>query len=169
MANESETAKLIYGRRLATGPLSPSRVDPGLPGSTRNAPPIPSARRLLVLLPELYFLDHPRLAAHLRELAEEAGATITLLALAEREQDEMLWAHRLESFAAIIRSNRVPTEVVLECGDNWHRAIQANWQSGDLIVSPMEHTVKTGIFHRTRVLCQVIVEDLHKTVYAISF
>ncbi len=100
MAPDSENAKLIYGRRLVTGPLSPSMLDPDIPGATRNAPPIPSARRLLVVIPELYFLDHPRLAIHLRELAEEAGASIALLALAERDEDEMFWTHRLESFAS---------------------------------------------------------------------
>ena len=169
MAPDSENAKLIYGRRLVTGPLSPSMLDPDIPRATRNAPPIPAARRLLVVIPELYFLDHPRLALHLRELAEEAGASIALLAMSERDEDVMFWTHRLESFGSTIRTSRVPVEMILEAGDNWHRAIQTNWRTGDLIVSPMEHTVKTGIFHRTRVLCQVIVEDLHKTVYAISF
>lgn len=136
------------------------------PGESSS--PIPSAHRLLVLIPELHFTDNPQLAQHLRELAGEAGANITLLSLVEQEDEGLHMQHRLETFASIIRNSRTAVNVIIEIGSNWHHAVQEAWQVGDLIVCPIEHTIKTGIFHRTRILAQVIVEDLHKTVYAIS-
>ena len=131
--------------------------------------PMPAANRLLGLIPEAYIMDDPHLGQHIRELAGEARASVMLLMLVEKEEDALHIRHRLETLASIVRSARTPSEFTLDFGTNWHRAVQSAWQEGDLIVCPVEHTIKTGLFHRTRVLCQVLVEDLHKSVYAISF
>lgn len=131
--------------------------------------PMPPANRLLVLIPEPYFMEDPHLGQHIRELAVEARASVMLLMLIEKEEEALHVRHRLETLAAIVRSQRTPTSFTLDFGTNWHKTVQSAWQEGDLIICPVEHTVKTGLFHRTRVLCQVLVEDLHKIVYAINY
>lgn len=45
--------------------------------------PLPSAQRLLVLIPEIYFMGGPHLGHHIRELAGEAGASVMILMMIE--------------------------------------------------------------------------------------
>lgn len=121
------------------------------------------ARRLIVLIPGLE-LDYTPAIHRIWKLANALECSVQFLSLCRGAAEEPGIRRQLVTMSALMGDDRVPTEVRVEYGTDWVKAIKSNWQAGDVIVCFSEQRV--GLLQRP--LSQILESDLNAAVYVLS-
>jgi len=128
--------------------------------------PLPPARRLVVLIPDVS-TDESELARRIWSLASPRGLEVLYLGLCRDPYGEPRARRRLASLAAMTRDDWAHVETRLALGGDWVRAVQAAYRSGDLVVCHAEQTVSAWrLAHKP--LSQVMLSALNSPVYVLS-
>ena len=128
--------------------------------------PLPSARRLVVLVPAVD-VDESELATRIWSLASPRWLEVLFLSIFRSPETESLARRRLTLLAAITSDDRTHVETQLEPDGNWIQIVRRHWQPGDLIVCHAEQML-SGWGGGRRPLAKAIVSALNNPVYVLS-
>ena len=128
--------------------------------------PLPPARRLVVLIPDVS-TDESELARRIWSLASPRGLEVLYLGLCRDPYREPRARRRLASLAAMTRDDWAHVETRLALGGDWVRTVQAAYRSGDLIVCHAEQTVSAWRFAH-KPLSHAMLSALNSPVYVLS-
>ena len=128
--------------------------------------PLPPARRLIVLVPDMD-VDESGLAARIWALASPHGLEVLFLGTLREEQNEFRARRRLATLAAITRDNQVQVEFTVMAHSHWVRAVQGIWRPGDLVVCHAEQTAAARGW-RHQPLSQALITALDAPVCILS-
>jgi hypothetical protein len=121
-----------------------------------------SARRLIVLIPA--DSDYSAAPRRIWELANATGASVQFLGLCKEVAEEPSLRRGLITMSALVRDARVDTEIRVELGTNWVRAIKSDYHDGDMIVCFAEQ--RAGLLHKP--LSQILESSLGGPIYILS-
>ena|ERR1051326_2114502 len=121
-----------------------------------------TVNRLIILVP--VDLDFRAMTRRIWELAIATGSRIQFLSLCNDAAQEPRLRRELVTLSALIQDGRVCTEVKVEVGTNWLKAVKRNYQAGDRLVCFAEQ--RTGLLHKP--LSQILQGDLDAPVYILS-
>lgn len=121
-----------------------------------------TARRLIVLIPT--GVDYGPAAHRIWELANATGSSVQFLGLCSNMADEPGLRRELITISALVQDVRIATEVRIEIGTNWIRAIKSDSQPGDMIVCFAEQ--HAGLLRKQ--LSQVLQAKLNAPVCILS-
>jgi hypothetical protein len=128
--------------------------------------PLPPARRLIVLVPEVD-VDEPELARRIWSLASPRGLEVVYVGMVQDALAESLARRRLATLAAITRDDWAHVETRLEPEGQWVQIVRRMWKPGDLIVCHAEQALSGWSLNRTS-LAQSLVAALNTPVYVLS-
>jgi len=142
------------------------KLDSALPPQTLPSASIldpKPARRLMILIPDIEW-DYTILMRYAWDLAHALECGILFLGLCTEVSEEPRLRRIMVTMSALLQDDRVFAEVKTEIGRNWVKAVQANWQPGDLIVCFADQ--HTGLMHKP--LGQILESKLNTTVYILT-
>lgn len=121
-----------------------------------------AVHRLIVLIPAAS--DYAAATRRVWELANALGASVQLLGLCKDAEQEPSLRRQLVTMASLLHDGRVSTELKLEFGTNWVRAVKRNYQVGDMIVCFAEQ--RAGLLHKP--LNEILQSNLNAPIYILS-
>jgi hypothetical protein len=137
-------------------------IPPSLTSSTASLSEPESARRLVVLVPDLEWNFIP--AIHrIWELADARHPRVLLISLCKDPKQE-LSLRALIILCAMLQSGRIPVETKVEIRMNWVDVVKHNYQAGDMIVCFAEQ--RDGLLQKP--LSQILESNLTTPVYIVS-
>lgn len=157
---------------LAAPQASRTAAQPALQSSPINivlipdGKPLPPARRLVVLIPDLDS-DETQLAQRIWALASPRELEVLFLGLCRSPYEESRARRRLATLAAITRDARTPVQTQLVISRDWIEVVRSVWRSGDLVVCHAEQCIRSWIFRR-RALSHSLLSAINAPVYTMS-
>jgi len=138
-------------------------IPPSLTSSTASLSEPESARRLIVLVPDLEWNFIP--AIHrIWELADAQHSRVLLISLCKDPKQESSLRRALIILCAMVQDGRIPVETNVEIGMNWVDIVKRNYQAGDMIVCLAEQ--RAGLLQKP--LSQILESNLTIPVYVVS-
>ncbi len=130
------------------------------PASHSDPNPAP---RLIVLFPasETDTLD---LEHRIWEIARSLKLSVLLLSLTNDFDDEAQLRRKLITMAAVIKDPNVPTDIMIEHGNDWVGQVRKVWRAGDILACYAGQ--KVGVMRKS--LDQVLRSSLEATIYILS-
>lgn len=138
-------------------------IPPSLTSSTPSLSGSKTARRLVVLVPDL---EWRFIAAIHRiwELANSQHACVLLISLCNDLQQESSLRRALIILCAMLQDGKIPVETKIEIGMNWVDVVGRNYKTDDMIVCFAEQ--RAGLLQKP--LSQILGSNLSIPVYVVS-
>ena len=137
----------------------PSSLTP----STASHSGLESARRLVVLVPDLEW-DYIPAIHRIWELANPPHLRVLLISLCKDPKQELSLRRALVILCAMVQDGRIPVETNVEIGTNWVDVVQRNYQTGDMIVCFAEQ--RAGLLQKP--LTQILESNLIIPICVVS-
>ena len=138
-------------------------IPPSLTSSTASLSEPESARRLIVLVPDLEWNFIP--AIHrIWELADAQHPRVLLISLCKDPKQELSLRRALIILCAMLQNGKIPVETKVEIRMNWVDVVKHNYQAGDMIVCFAEQ--RAGLLQKP--LSQILESNLSIPVYVVS-
>ncbi len=118
--------------------------------------------KLIVLIPP--GLDTSRMPHRIWKLADATNMSVLLLGLGGNDANEHSLRRGMVTLAAMLRSEKVATDIKFENITNWVKAVGLHYRSGDMIVCPADNRI--GIFRRS--LGEILKAKLNAPIYILS-
>jgi len=131
--------------------------------SYASQPDLGSARRLIVLIPNLE-ADLSAVIQRVWELANVTGAHIKFLGLCNDAAQEPSLRRSLITMTAIANYDNVSAEAEIMVAKDWVETVKSHWRPGDMVVCFSEQ--RAGLLQKP--LSQILQSDLNIPLYILS-
>ena len=131
--------------------------------SYASQPDLGSARRLIVLIPNLE-ADLTAVIQRVWELANVTGAHIKFLGLCNDAAQEPSLRRSLITMTAIANYDNVSAEAEIMVAKDWVETVKSHWRPGDMVVCFSEQ--RAGLLQKP--LSQILQSDLNIPLYILS-
>ena len=128
-----------------------------------SQPDLGSARRLIVLIPNLE-ADLSAVIQRVWELANVTGAHIKFLGLCNDVAQEPSLRRSLITMTAIANYDNVSAEAEIMVAKDWVETVKSHWRPGDMVVCFSEQ--RAGLLQKP--LSQILQSDLNIPLYILS-
>jgi hypothetical protein len=128
-----------------------------------SQPDLGSARRLIVLIPNLE-ADLSAVIQRVWELANVTGAHIKFLGLCNDAAQEPSLRRSLITMTAIANYDNVSAEAEIMVAKDWVETVKSHWRPGDMVVCFSEQ--RAGLLQKP--LSQILQSDLNIPLYILS-
>ena len=121
--------------------------------------------RLVVVIPD-QVTDQVQFSRAIRNLALPGQKTVMLVMLVNQPDEELAGQRQLATLSSVVNDPRIKVQTTIAWDRSWEKSLGKMVLAGDLIVCPVETTIKRGI-NKRETLSEALSHSLAFPVYVL--